>query len=59
MSKPGRKRCERREFYRVKFALTPRQAKHLCTWMLDTLDACKSDEARRLLLGVSEQQETE
>lgn len=45
----------RRKFYRKKYALSLRKIDNLSfgSMLLDQLDACKDEAARRLLLGVS------
>ena len=55
--KLGRPRsCQRTVSYALKFGLAYCQARPrtMTSQFLDQLDLCKSDEARRLLLGVSE-----
>ena len=50
---PGRPADPRVKQYMERFGLTARQRKRLNAKRLGQLDACQSDEARRLLLGVS------
>lgn len=56
MKHPGRPRDERREAYTVCFALkrTQKVQRNLTQRLLDQLDRCKDDEARKLLLGIRE-----
>jgi hypothetical protein len=49
----GRPKDERRWAYVKRFGLNPIRPHHkLTTKLLDQLDRCKDDEARRLILGV-------
>lgn len=51
----GRKQNPRRKEFCERYGLTPRQMRSLSIggMLLDQLDRCKSEAARRLLLGVS------
>ena len=47
---------QRRAAVSMRFGLNKRQVEYLSPSFMDQLDRCKSDEARRLLLGVSERE---
>jgi hypothetical protein len=53
--KAGRKNCPIREAYILRFGIprTNRRVRWLTAPVLQQLGRCKTDEARRLLLGVS------
>ena len=54
-SKVGRTPNPRRQAYMRDFIMSKQQAKKLLpSTMLDMLDGCKDDEARRILLGKTE-----
>lgn len=52
----GRPRDERREAYTARFGLkrTHRAQRDLTQRLMDQLDGCKDDEARKVLLGIRE-----
>lgn len=52
MGKPGRPSEERRAMYISRFNIAPQRKmwRFLTPEFMDQLDACKSDEARRILL---------
>lgn len=52
--KSGRKYDLRKDFYTDKFKLTACHWRTLTFSLLNRLDACKDDDARRLILGISE-----
>jgi len=51
MEQPGRPLYERRSYYAELFHLTSKQRKHLSVELLDQLDKCQSDVARKLLIN--------
>ena len=59
--KAGRKSCSIREAYMLRFGI-PRTRKHviwLTASVLEQVGRCKDDEARRIILGVSERMKEE
>lgn len=50
----GRPADEIRLAWTLRFSLTPRQSRDLNCLFMKQLSQCRSDEARRLLLGVGE-----
>jgi hypothetical protein len=54
-SPPGRPGDERRRAWGLRFGLTKRQRENLTPSLMEQLELCKSDAARRLIMGVSEQ----
>ena len=54
MGKVGRPILPFREAYKKRFGLTDRAAKKLDDKFIFQLSCCKTDEARRLILNVSE-----
>ena len=52
MNKGGRPRNELRDAYREKYKLTPKQAAKLYAPVLEQLERCKDEDARRVLLGI-------
>jgi hypothetical protein len=52
--KPSIRRDPLREAYTMRYGLSQKQRKSLTPPLLNQLQACKSEEARRLILGVSE-----
>lgn len=57
--KAGRKPNLIRLYFISEYGLTPRQVRRIDGRFLEQLIACKSEEARRILLGVSNKDSTE
>jgi hypothetical protein len=57
--KPGRKPLEIRNKWIEYFGLSPVNARHMRAAFCDQLDACKDDDARRVLLGIGRKKEQE
>lgn len=56
MKHPGRPRDERREAYTVRFGLkrTTKVQRSVTQRLLNQLDGCQDDEARKVILGIRE-----